>query len=289
MNNLISIDSQTFTDFIPQPYQVKSHYFQWKITPPVAYNDQVFPPYLYPNCGFNTIDVSGGIYAEHWTVMSCAGSIVSWLESDRPDSLSCVSASGASYSYLIRQGFTNGDNIIGDWLTAGSPTSKGNTWFIGTFAGVDYWFIPAGFVMEADTIPTIYVDSGIFVFAKALGYGDSFRYGIAINKWDGSYRFGTLASHLTADHTGSLTGLYAYPGADFKRNGVAFSSANQDSQNNRKYNEPVPQLFSVVVPSKEVTSENSVNTNILGQFTGVLITPVNAVNNTNISLSLNVS
>jgi len=277
-----------FERLFPQGVDVRHHFEQDRITPPYPYNDQVLPPYEFPTCGINTIDVSGGEWSTGSSVYCCAGTILGFLTASRPTTLTCDSAVSSSYTYLRAQGFALA-SIVGPWITAGSFVGAGLNWRIGTTGGVDYIFIPDGLTFSADVIPSsVYSSSGIFVFSKWYlpGFvGD--RFGIAINKWDGSFRYGTLASTQYGNIPG-VHGLFAYaPLSPILKNGVCFSGANRDAISGVLYNEPLPSLYSCIVPDREELFEVGEMRNAYAQFDGYLITPKNSSSNFSPSYTLN--
>lgn len=271
-------NSDKYCNIVQSPYFVKEWFEQYKLTPPFPWNDVVLPPYLYPStCGFNTLDVGTDVTPTHWSVFNCTGSIVYWSTSGAPTDITCTAASGTNYSYLLRQGFVAGD-MVGTWLVAGSTTDRGKIFHIGELAGYSFWFVPFGFSISANSIPTYVSDSGNYVWAKTLGYGSTYRLGMAIAKWDGSYRHGVLTGNAYNGETNSniVVPLFCRPLGDWRDNGTCSPSSQYDTVGSRPaFNSNSLQLYSVVVPYRNAVSQSGYPGNCFVQFDGVLITPSN--------------
>lgn len=95
-----------------------------------------------------------------------------------------------AYLYLNQYGFNVGDLVVG-----GVRTPTGEQYYINTFSGVDFYFIPTGFTLSVSD-PLVFKDSGTYLLTKytAPGASTAANAGSAITKWDGCYYYGTIHS-----------------------------------------------------------------------------------------------
>lgn len=284
--------SSKYSSVLNFDYKIKDWFEQYRVCAPYSWNDVVMPPWLYPTCGFNTINVQAGVYPNRWSVFNTPGNIVYFATADLPATIACASATGTAYSYLLRQGFTAGQ-MVGNWYAAGALTDAGKIFRIGTMNGQEYWFVPQGFSMTFSTIPALMAIPGNYVWCKALGYGDTAREGMAINNWDGSFRHGkvTSPSYMGGENfQPTLMPIFCQRMGDWRYNGTLSPTGYYDNVGNRPISDMQSlQLFSTVVPFKQYVSEDDYASTAIAQFDGLLITPTNNSSLLATSLILNVA
>jgi len=282
-----------FERIFPQGVDVRHHFEQFRATPPYGYNDNVLPPYeSFGQYGFNTMDVSAGFYSVYMGVLSCPGTIVGMI--DLPTTLTCSSASQPVSGYLLSNGITSG-YYTGDWVSAGAVTDRGGFWYIGLIGGVHYFWIPSGFVLSADVIPDVFNYPGNYIWAKNFygGWGGAggVNPGMVISSWDGSFRYGKIASFWDAPgERFTMVGTMYAPSilSDLRKNGVSpVVSLAKDTTSNINLNEPLSGLFSNYFPLRDEPFGLNVAVPYLCQFDGYLITPKNSASNFSPSYSLN--
>lgn len=284
MNEIDKIRKK-FTPFIPGGFDIQPKFEQYNISRPYAFNDQVLPPYNWPNVGFNTINVIGNQYPALWSVYACPGTIVGFLTANRPTTMSCVSAGGPTYQYLRNSGYAVAE-IVGAWVTAGSIAGAGLNWHIDTIDGVDYFFVPSGFNLSASTVPDVYDWPGNYIFARFyFQFVHGYLNGMAINKWDGSFRYGTISSsgfnvsNQDGNFTNYITALYVSSLlSPLNQNGVGQPSTVRDNRNGWTTQDPLPQFFCNVVPGRGEGDAASEPIRALGQFDGWLLVPESTKN-----------
>lgn len=276
-----------FDRIFPQGVDVRHHFEQWRLTPPYSYNDNVLPPYEYPY-GFNTLDVTSN-FTRFWGVLTFPGTIVGM--SDLPTTLNCASISNPNAAYFSSQNLGSG-YYVGDWVTAGVVTPRGGYWYIGLINSVHYWIIPSGATLTASTIPTLFNWPGMYIWAKNFYGGWAIEnVGIAVTRWDGSYRYGKIFSLYNSPgepQPGSI-GLYsAGPLSDLRKNGVSpCVSVSKDTATAQLDHQPYFGLFSACVPFRDETNAQNISVNDICQFDGYLVTPKNTASNFSPSYSLN--
>jgi len=277
-----------FDRIFPQGVDVRHHFEQWRTTPPYSFNDNVLPPYEFPYA-LNTLAATS-TFTKYWGVLTFPGTIVGML--DLPTTLTCASISNPNSAYFISQGLTSG-YFVGDWVTAGAVTARGTYWYIGLINAVHYWIVPSGASLSANAIPTLYNWPGMYVWAKNFygGWTTGESVGIAISKWDGSYRYGKVVSFSSSpgDTPGSSIGLYSSgPLSDLRRNGVSpCFSLSRDVITGVIQNDSVFGLSSVFVPLRNEPNQANVADNNICQFDGYLVTPKNTASNFSPSYTLN--
>lgn len=269
-------------------YKIKHWFEQYRVCAPFSWNDNVMPPWLFPTCGINTI----GLFCNRWSIFNTPGNIVYFATGDLPATITCVSAVGTAYSYLLRQGFTAGQ-MVGVWYGGGALTDAGKIFRIGTINGQEYWFVPQGFSMTFSTIPALMAIPGNYVWAKALGYGATARLGMAINTWDGSYRHGvvTSASYMNLESIEPvLMPVFCYRMGDWRFNGALSPTSFYDNSSSKFVGDMQSlQLFSVVLPYREYLSGDTYPSTSIAQFDGLLITPTDNSSLLSTPLILNVA
>jgi len=280
-----------FDRIFPQGVEVRHHFEQWRNAPAYSYNDSVLPPYEFPQLGFNTQDYSFGYCCDRWAVLTLPGTIVGMLE--LPDTLTCDSYSQPVSGYLLRQGISSARSV-GPWVVAGVVVDAGLFWYIGLVGGVHYFFIPSGFSLSADVIPTVYNWPGNYIMAKHF-YGSfgtpSENLGMVINSWDGSYRYGRLTSFDDSvdPQTNYAIGLYSGGMfSDFIKSGTSpCANLTRDRLSSVVGSDPNFGLFSNVVHLRDEEFRVNVPNQSLTQFDGYLVTPKNTASNFSPSYTLN--
>lgn len=105
-------------------------------------------------------------------------------------SASLISPALRSYQYLNSYGFG-----FNDYVVASTRTSVGEQYYINTFNSVDFYFVPTGFQISVSS-PLVFSEGGTFILTKYATPSASTApsAGMAINKWDGCFYYGTIHS-----------------------------------------------------------------------------------------------
>lgn len=281
-----------YNDVVKSPYSVEDYFTQWRVTNYYPFNDSF--PFEFPKCGMNTIGVFTSVGLENLSVMCNTGNIIYFPTSERPVTISVsFPSSNTNYVSLRANGYSAGE-LTGNLVTASSIASDtGKIFHIGVINSYDFFFIPSGMALTMSAIPSGLKNLGgtnTYVWAKAIGYGDNSRVGMAINSWDGSYLHGTLSSpwsNYNGEGLKALVSLYCSGVCTvFTKNGVVAMS-NRWCGGGDGTGDIREGLFSVVVPVLNNSTASPFPGNLLAQFNGYRITPNNRSGVVSGSLEIN--